>query len=95
VDGCIGRIASAVIGCGGVALITADHGNAELKQGKKGETLTAHTTSDVPFLLVTDDGALRNARLRQGDLTDIAPTVLELLGIRKPKEMTGRSLILH
>lgn len=95
VDGCIGRIASAVIGCGGVMLITSDHGNAELKQGKKNETLTAHTTSDVPFLLVTEDGAFNNVRLRKGDLKDIAPTVLELLSIRKPKEMTGRSLILH
>ena len=95
VDECIGRIVSAVVGYGGVTLITADHGNAELKRGKKNETLTAHTTSDVPFLLVAKDEAFRNMRLRKGDLTDIAPTVLELLSIRKPKEMTGRSLILH
>jgi 2,3-bisphosphoglycerate-independent phosphoglycerate mutase len=95
VDGCIGRIASAVVGCGGIMLITADHGNAELKQGEKNEILTAHTTSDVPFLLVTDNKMFRNVRLKKGDLTDIAPTVLDLLSIRKPKEMTGRSLILH
>ncbi|VVB73748.1 2,3-bisphosphoglycerate-independent phosphoglycerate mutase [uncultured archaeon] len=95
VDQCIGEIATAAIGAGGAAIITADHGNAELKLGKKNETLTAHTANDVPFILVTEDPGFRNAKLRKGDLTDIAPTVLELLGIRKPKAMTGRSLILR
>jgi 2,3-bisphosphoglycerate-independent phosphoglycerate mutase len=95
VDECIGRIADAVIRKGGAVIITADHGNAELKRGKKGEILTAHTTSDVPFILVTEHPQFRHAKLRKGILADIAPTMLELLGIMKPEEMTGSSLIVH
>lgn len=94
VDECVGKITTAVLGQGGAVLVTADHGNAELKYGRKGEILTAHTTSDVPLILVTDHQNLRSARLRRGVLADIAPTMLQLLGIKRPKEMTGSSLIL-
>jgi 2,3-bisphosphoglycerate-independent phosphoglycerate mutase len=95
VDKCVGEITDAVLASGGAAFLTADHGNAELKRGKKGEILTAHTTSDVPFILVTGNERFKRVRLRKGILADIAPTMLELLGIKKPKEMTGSSLILH
>lgn len=95
VDECVGRITAAVLRQGGAAIVTADHGNAELKRGRKGEILTAHTTNDVPLILVTDDSRFKSAKLRKGILADIAPTMLQLLGVPKPKEMTGASLILR
>jgi 2,3-bisphosphoglycerate-independent phosphoglycerate mutase len=55
--------------------------------------MTAHTTNDVPFILVSDNKKLKNAKLRNGILADIAPTMLDILAIKKPKEMTGESLI--
>ncbi|MBO5974047.1 MAG: 2,3-bisphosphoglycerate-independent phosphoglycerate mutase, partial [Clostridia bacterium] len=74
---------------GGTAVITADHGNAEKMLDEHGEPFTAHTCSKVPFI-VTD----RRLKLRDGGaLCDIAPTLLELLGLSKPEEMTGTSLI--
>jgi 2,3-bisphosphoglycerate-independent phosphoglycerate mutase len=91
VDSCIGRAVQAVKEAGGLAIITADHGNAEVMQDEAGEPFTAHTTDPVPFILVSDDH--RDARLRPGRLEDVAPTVLELLGINQPPEMTGQSLL--
>ena len=89
VDRCLGRVVDRVTGLGGVLLITADHGNAELMLNADGSPNTAHTTNPVP-LVVTRDGV----RLRDGGrLADIAPTVLELLGLSQPDVMTGSSLL--
>jgi 2,3-bisphosphoglycerate-independent phosphoglycerate mutase len=74
----------------GILAITADHGNAELKVDPSGAPLTAHTTSPVPFILAGDDGvrALRDG----GKLGDVAPTLLRVLGLTAPAEMTGEDL---
>ncbi len=91
VDSCIGEIVEAVKSRGGITLITADHGNAEREIDTDGSPFTAHTTDDVHFILVSDDH--RNCRLKQrGILADIAPTILKLLNIPQPDEMTGTPL---
>lgn len=93
VDHCLGRVRRAVQAKGGVMIVTADHGNAEMMvDPETGGPHTAHTSSLVPFILVADE--YRGARLRPGSLQDIAPTMLELIGLPKPAEMTGESLIL-
>src|SRR5207249_9621609 len=91
VDQMLGRIGQAVLAGEGILAITADHGNAELKvDPKTGAPLTAHTTSPVPFILA---GAPGVAQLREaGKLGDIAPTLLPLVGLRPPAEMTGDDL---
>jgi 2,3-bisphosphoglycerate-independent phosphoglycerate mutase len=91
VDTCIGRVVDAVLSHGGRLLITADHGNSENMVDESGNPHTAHTCNPVPFLLVDD--TRKDVRLRPGILADIAPTVLELLGIPQPEEMTGASLL--
>ncbi len=91
VDNCLGKVAAAVLERDGTLLITADHGNADEMKDKEGHTHTAHTTNPVPFILVRRDTAGIN--LRDGCLKDIAPTMLQLLGIAKPLEMTGDTLI--
>jgi len=90
VDRCLGRIAEAVVKAGGALLITSDHGNAEYKIDRRdGSPLTAHTTSPVPVVLVgAGHGPLRDG----GGLRDVAPTVLSVMGLPVPSEMTGRSL---
>jgi 2,3-bisphosphoglycerate-independent phosphoglycerate mutase len=92
VDNCLGWITKALRAARGRALITADHGNCEqMIDPKTGTPHTAHTTNRVPFLLI--DEAARGATLREGGaLEDVAPTMLGLLGIDKPAEMTGRDL---
>lgn len=90
VDACVGRVVEATRSVGGISVITADHGNADQMLQEDGvNPFTAHTTNQVPFILV---GA--NASLRDGRLADIAPTMLDLMGIHKPEEMDGESLIL-
>jgi 2,3-bisphosphoglycerate-independent phosphoglycerate mutase len=91
VDACIGRVASAISASGGILLITADHGNVERMLNEKGQPVTAHTIEDVPFIVLgLDDYKLAES----GSLRDIAPTILKLLGISKPQEMNGSSLII-
>ena len=90
VDECVGRVVEATSRMGGVSLITADHGNAERMADEDGEPFTAHTTNLVPFYSV---GA--SVRLRDGRLADIAPTMLDLMGLEKPKEMDGETLIVN
>ncbi len=92
VDACVRKIAGEVLGKEGVLLITADHGNAEMLVDKAGNTMTSHTTNPVPLILA-GTGERRALSLREGILGDIAPTILDLLGIEKPEQMTGRSLI--
>jgi len=91
VDECIGKVVNCIEEKGGTLLLTADHGNAEqMLDYETGEPYTAHTCNPVPFILVSD----KPYKLRTGKLADIAPTMLELLNIEKPKEMTGESLLL-
>ncbi|HEY3918396.1 MAG TPA: 2,3-bisphosphoglycerate-independent phosphoglycerate mutase [Stellaceae bacterium] len=92
VDRCLGRLADAVKRAGGTLLITADHGNAELmRDPKTGEPHTAHTTNPVPLILVNPPPGV--AGISDGKLSDIAPTLLRLLGIEQPKAMTGHALV--
>jgi 2,3-bisphosphoglycerate-independent phosphoglycerate mutase len=92
VDECLGRVVSAVSESGGVCVITADHGNADHMLEPDGSPNTAHSLNAVP-LIVTAHGGELTLRADGGILADVAPTVLELLGIDQPAAMTGRSLI--
>ena len=88
VDECVGKVVDATLKMGGVALITADHGNAD-KMAEGDAPFTAHTTNPVPFIVVGKDCELREG----GRLCDISPTILKILEIEQPKEMTGESII--
>lgn len=100
VDRCLGRLLDAIGQVGGTAMITADHGNAEYMWDEAGNPWTAHTTNPVPFILVEGEGRKipgygTQVLLRtDGRLSDIAPTILQILGIPQPTEMTGRSMFL-
>lgn len=89
VDKCVGRVTDAILAKGGVALITADHGNADHMFDEDGSPFTAHTTNPVPFCVVGYPCKLREG----GRLADIAPTMLKILGLPQPQEMDGRSII--
>ncbi len=92
VDACLGRIESAVRAKGGAMLITADHGNAEMMiDPVTGGPHTAHTTNPVPFIVVASD-AKQYTLKPNGSLRDISPTMLGMLGVDEPKEMTGTDL---
>jgi 2,3-bisphosphoglycerate-independent phosphoglycerate mutase len=92
VDTCLGRLSHAVEHAGGTLVITADHGNAEMmRDPETGEPHTAHTLNPVPFIVVNPRRAI--TRLDNGRLSDVAPTLLDLLGLPKPVAMTGSSLI--
>jgi len=89
VDECVGKVIEATSSMGGISIVTADHGNAEeMFDQEAGEPHTAHSNNPVPFIIVGAD-----VKLRPGRLSDIAPTILDLLGFEKPVEMTGQSLI--
>lgn len=88
-DGCVQRVVEAIEEEQGILLITADHGNAEqMVDYKTGELHTAHTTNPVPLVIVGKD-----VKIKEGRLADLAPTMLDLMGIEKPEDMTGESLI--
>jgi 2,3-bisphosphoglycerate-independent phosphoglycerate mutase len=99
VDSCLGRLLESISKAGGTAIITADHGNAETMLDEAGNPWTAHTTNPVPLIVVEGEGAKipghgTNVVLRDdGKLADIAPTILEILQLPKPAEMTGQSLL--
>jgi len=93
VDACIGRIIERVRELGGITLITADHGNAEQMVDDNGEPLTAHTLNPVHLILVDD--SRRGASLSDGIFADVAPTILQLMGLQTPPEMTGHSLLVE
>lgn len=90
VDECLGRILKEIEKVHGAAIITADHGNCEEMLTDTGETVTSHTTNPVPVYLY----GIKDAKIRDGALCDISPTILDLLDITKPEEMTGRSLLI-
>ncbi len=90
VDTCLGKVVDAIESMGGVALITADHGNADqMVDYEDGGAFTAHTTNVVPLVLIGKN----DAKLKPGRLADLAPTMLDLMGLAKPEEMTGESLL--
>lgn len=89
VDDCVGKVVDAIREMDGVALITADHGNADKMVDTDGEPFTAHTTNPVPFCVIGYDCELKDG----GRLADIAPTMLQILGLPQPEEMDGTSLI--
>ena len=89
VDTCLGRTVDAILKQGGAALITADHGNADQMYELDGSPFTAHTTNLVPLILVNEDASLKE----NGKLADLAPTMLDILGLDQPAEMTGESLL--
>lgn len=89
VDACVGKVAAAIANHGGVTLITADHGNADKMYEPDGSPFTAHTTFPVPFVVVGYPCEL----LEGGSLCDISPTLLQIMGLPQPEEMTGKSLI--
>ena len=91
IDECVQKVVDAMLAHNGTILITADHGNCEqMIHYKTGEPHTAHTTNPVPLILVTNDETLK---VKSGKLADLAPTMLEILGIEKPEEMTGESIL--
>ena len=89
VDTCVGRVAESVLKMEGVMLLTADHGNAYCMVAEDGSPFTAHTTNPVPFAVIGKDCKLREG----GRLCDISPTIIKLLGLEQPEEMTGESII--
>ena len=90
VDDCVGQVVDAVLSMGGAAIITADHGNADKMYEPDGSPFTAHTTYPVPFCVVGYPCTLKE---QGGKLADIAPTMLQMMGLPQPEEMTGESLI--
>ena len=89
VDTCVGRVEDSTLKTGGVMLLTADHGNADKMLAEDGTPFTAHTTNLVPFAVIG-----KNCKLREGGrLCDISPTIIKLLNLEQPKEMTGISII--
>ena len=91
VDACVGRVVDAALEMGGIAMITADHGNAEQMVQPDGSPMTAHTTNRVPFILCGAGSELRSG----GRLADIAPTILDVMGLACPPEMDGKTLIVR
>ena len=89
VDACVGRVVDTTLKMGGIAMITADHGNAEQMEEADGSPMTAHTTNPVPFILCGAGTELRSG----GRLADIAPTILDVMGLACPEEMDGKTLI--
>ena len=91
VDTCVGKVVDATLKMGGIAMITADHGNAEQMVEPDGSPMTAHTTNPVPFILCGAGSELR----ADGRLADIAPTMLDVMGLACPPEMDGKTLIVQ
>lgn len=92
IDECVGKVVEAIEEVNGVLLITADHGNAEqMIDYKTGEPHTAHTTNPVPLVLV----GMEDISLKTGKLADLAPTMLDIMGLEKPEEMTGESILVR
>ncbi|MEK6957443.1 MAG: 2,3-bisphosphoglycerate-independent phosphoglycerate mutase [archaeon] len=92
VDECLGRVAKAAKKNNYTLIITSDHGNAEETKYPDGKPKASHTTNPVPLILVSNEKSLSKAKLRKGQLIDVAPTILKIMGIAKPREMTGKPL---
>ena len=85
----LGKIVDLIVEKGGTAIITADHGNADEVVTLEGDPMTAHTTNPVPVIVTKEGASLRE----DGILGDLAPTMLDLLNVKKPAEMTGKTLL--
>ena len=94
VDECVGIVVKKILEKGGAVFLTADHGNAE-KMEERGSPHTAHTTGDVRIVLISPGAATSNMKLRQGRLADIMPTILDYMGLKIPKEVTGTDIIVR
>ena len=93
VDDCVDKVVNKILSLGGSAIITADHGNADKMMDADGSPFTAHTTNEVPLIVVGE--AFKKVKLADdGKLCDIAPTLLDMMGEEIPTEMTGKSLII-
>ena len=95
VDKCTGKVVDAALKNNYVCIITADHGSAEEKLYHNGKPKPAHSSNPVNFIVVSDDKNLKKVRLRKGGQSDVAPTILQIMGIKKPKEMSGKSLMIN
>jgi 2,3-bisphosphoglycerate-independent phosphoglycerate mutase len=95
VDECVGKVVNHGLKKDYTIIITADHGNAEDKIYPDGKPKPSHSLNKVPFILVSEEDALMKVKLRSGGLSDVAPTIIDLMGLKKPKEMTGESLIIQ
>jgi 2,3-bisphosphoglycerate-independent phosphoglycerate mutase len=93
VDKCTGEVVQKCLDNDYDVIITADHGSVEDKLYKDGKPKPAHSTNPVNFILVSNDEKLKKVKLKKGGLKDVAPTILELMKIKKPKVMTGKNLI--
>ena len=92
VDACVKQVVDLILDMGGSLLLTADHGNADRMLAEDGSPFTAHTTNPVPVILISEK--FKDVKLRtDGILADLAPTLLEMMGLPIPPEMTGKSLI--
>ena len=92
IDECVGKVIEALKEVNGIVLITADHGNSEqMIDYKTGEPHTAHATNPVPLMLF----GMENVKLNTGCLADLAPTMLDIMGLEKPQEMLGNSLLVR
>ncbi|MBQ5926617.1 MAG: 2,3-bisphosphoglycerate-independent phosphoglycerate mutase [Clostridia bacterium] len=91
VDECVKKVTDKILAMGGSALVTADHGNADQMIAENSGPFTQHTTNPVPVILVSNE--YKNVQLQNGVLADLAPTLLDLMNVEQPKEMTGKSLI--
>ena len=92
VDNCLKELLTAILGVGGMAIITADHGNADKMIDSDGSVFTAHSTNPVPVIIADDVKSYGELR-EGGRLCDLAPTMLTMMGLAIPSEMTGKSLI--
>src|SRR5699024_4080339 len=91
VDECLGEVVDRIIDRGGQAIITADHGNSDMVLTDDAQSMTTHTTNPVPVIVTKEGETLRET----GRLGDLAPTLLDLLQVKQPEDMTGESLIKH
>jgi len=94
VDECVGRIVKDSLQNNYVVVLTADHGSAEDKLYPDGKPKPSHSVNPIPFIIVSDDKKLKKIKLRKGGQKDVAPTILDIMNIKRPKEMTGNSLII-
>ena len=94
VDNCLGKVVAAALAKGGAVVVTADHGNAEqMFDEETKQAHTAHTINLVPLIIASEELRGKKIKIREGVLGDVAPTVLELLNLPQPTEMTGKSLL--
>jgi 2,3-bisphosphoglycerate-independent phosphoglycerate mutase len=93
VDECVQKVADKILSMGGSALLTADHGNADKMLDTDGSPFTAHTTNPVPVVLISEE--YKRCKLQDGILADLAPTLLDVMGLPIPAEMTGKSLLVR